>query len=409
MSVGTIDLVTETTAKGILAAAQHRNALLEVLAADKVASVTSDLEAIQRIVKNGLAPELFNIGDQIIVPWTDKAADKTYEVPLDIVHFGNVELKDGETVPAMYLQWHYATPFGVQFDNYEAFYYCEEALAAGTYYVTMGNSWGNNVVSGKSYYFTLTQDVPAGGQLAGFRGMPDQAVANWKVYSYESREATVALETVSVTEGTEGTYLGTLSSSTKYAESGINNMQRVGYGYNRWAQSGIRQWLNSKAAVGAWWKPQNVFDRAPDQLTTQAGFLSGFEDEFLNILGEIKVVTNLNTTSDSEIGAQEITYDKIFLPSLEQIYVAPQLAGEGEYWTYWKRATGATTPQAQYGTYPERITYALENQTSAQYVRLRSAYRGYACFTWSVYASGGVYYGFHAYDALRCAPACVIC
>ena len=117
MSVGTIDLVTETTAKGILAAAQHRNALLEVLAADKVASVTSDLEAIQRIVKNGLAPDLFNIGDQIIVPWTDKATDKTYEVPLDIVHFGNVELKDGETVPAMYLQWHYATPFGVQFDN----------------------------------------------------------------------------------------------------------------------------------------------------------------------------------------------------------------------------------------------------------------------------------------------------
>lgn len=408
MSVETIDLVTETTAKGILAAAQHRNALLEVLAADKVASVTSDLEAIQRIVKNGLAPELFNIGDQIIVPWTDKAADKTYEVPLDIVHFGNVELKDGETVPAMYLQWHYATPFVVQFDNYEAFYYCEEVLATGTYYVTMGNSWGNNVVSGKSYYFTLTQDVPAGGQLAGFRGMPDQAVANWKVYSYESREATEALETVTVTEGTEGTYLGTLSSSTKYAESGINNMQRVGYGYNRWAQSGIRQWLNSKAAVGAWWKPQNVFDRAPDQLTTKAGFLSGFEDEFLNILGEIKVVTNLNTTSDSEIGAQEITYDKIFLPSLEQIYVTPQLEGEGEYWTYWKRATGATTPQAQYGTYPERITYALENHTSAQYVRLRSAIRGFACYAWHVNASGYVSYG-NASSAGRCAPACVIC
>jgi len=403
-----VDLVTETTARSILEAERHRNALLEVLAADKVASITSDLSAIQRIVKNGLAPELFHIGDQIIVPWKDVAADKTYEVPLDIVHFGTVELKDGETVPAMFLQWHYATPFGMQFDNYEAFYYCEEALAAGTYCVTMGNSWGENVVGGKSYYFTLTKDVPTGGQLAGFRGMPDQATTNWKVYSYESREATEVLESVTVTEGTGGISLGTITNTTKYADSGVNNMHRVGYGYNRWAQSGIRQWLNSKAAAGAWWKPQNVFDRAPDQLTTKAGFLSGFEDDFLKILGEIKVVTNLNTVSDSEIGTQEVTYDKIFLPSLEQIYVNPQLAGEGEYWEYWKRATGATAPQAQHGTYPERITYALENQTAAQSVRLRSATRGHACTAWNVYTSGHVYNNYASY-AFRCAPACVIC
>ena len=127
------------------------------------------------------------------------------------------------------------------------------------------------------------------------------------------------------------------------------------------------------------------------------------------MLGTIKVTTALNTVTDKADGDTEVTYDKIFLPSLEQIYVVPQLKGvEGEYWEYWKRATGAVSPQAQYGTYPERITYGIEAQTSAQCVRLRSASRGGGCDTWHVYASGNVSYG-SAYAAWRCAPACVIC
>jgi hypothetical protein len=328
-------------------------------------------------------------------------------MPFDIVHFGEVELKDGEKVPGMFLQSHYATPFAVQFDNYEAFYYCEEELAAGTYNLTMGNSWGTNVVSGKTYQFTLEKNVPAGGQLAGFRGAPDQAPSSWKVYSYESKTATTPLETVTVAEGSGGTNLGTLSSGTKYADNGINNMQRVAYGYNRWSQSAYRQFLNSVGKAGEWWSPQNNFDRAPDQIA-KAGFLTGFEEEFLQVLGTVKVTTNLNTTSDGDIGTQETTYDKIFLPSLEQIYVSPQLAGEGEYWEYWKRVTGATAPQAQGKTYPERITYAVENHSSAQTVRLRSAYRGYAHYVWIVSSSGLVYNGLAA-GAYRCAPACVIC
>lgn len=129
----------------------------------------------------------------------------------------------------------------------------------------------------------------------------------------------------------------------------------------------------------------------------------------MDVLGTIKVTTALNTATDTADGDTEVTYDKIFLPSLEQIYVVPQLKGvEGEYWEYWKRATGAVSPQAQYGTYPERITYGIEAQTSAQNVRLRSASRGIGCSTWYVSTSGGVS-GNYAYNAWRCAPACVIC
>lgn len=137
--------------------------------------------------------------------------------------------------------------------------------------------------------------------------------------------------------------------------------------------------------------------------------MSGFEKEFLDCIQPIKVVTALNTVSDKADGETEVTYDTFFLPSLEQMYITPQLAGEGDVWEYWKRASGMSTKMQQWKTYPQIRTYAIESHTSAQSVRLRSAYRDGACYAWSVGSSGyvGNYGG--AVTALRCAPVCVIC
>ena len=90
------------------------------------------------------------------------------------------------------------------------------------------------------------------------------------------------------------------------------------------------------------------------------------------------------------------------------MHCAPQIAGEGEVWPYWSRASESKTPLAQYGTYPQMRTFALENKTSAQIVRLRSAVRGYAHGTWCVSASGSVGGGNGAFGASRFAPACVL-
>ena len=322
---------------------------------------------------------------------------------MDIVHFGDVTLKDGEVVPGMYLQWHYATPYGVMFDAHEALYYAAEELPAGAYTFNIPSAWSK--AEAGDYTFTLTQAVPAGGQIAGLKLIADNTPDKWTVQTYKDRTTTEAIESVKVIKGNAGTSLGQLIPA---GSEKLNSIHRVGYGYNRWSQSAIRQYLNSTAAAGKWWKPQNNYDRPPEQ-AGKAGFLAGFEKDFLDVLGTIKVTTALNTVTDKADGDTEVTYDKIFLPSLEQIYVVPQLKGvEGEYWEYWKRATGAVSLQAQYGTYPERITYGIEAQTSAQYVRLRSASRGYGYNTWLVYTSG--YVGSSsAYNAWRCAPACVIC
>ena len=142
----------------------------------------------------------------------------------------------------------------------------------------------------------------------------------------------------------------------------------------------------------------------PDQADTVPGFLAGFSDDFKAALTRVKVVTYGNTVTDD--GSAVVTYDKIFLPSLQEIYCSPQVSGEGTgYWPYWKERTGAKTPQALWQTYPLRITRDLAQRTVGRIVRLRSAYRGGGSYAFGVTSSGNVG-NWNAIHAYRCAPAC---
>lgn len=372
---------------------------------------------IQELVKRGLAQQYFKIGDQIEIDWTK--GDTVHKLPFDVVSFAPV-LKEGtsDPVPGLWLESHYAME-GVQFDASEAIYVTDVALPAGTYNFTIGTNWGSHCVAGKVYQFTTTQEIPAGGQIMVGRnnewyawGAPDQAPANWRVHTFASNAATTPLESnLTLTEGSGGTALGSLASTVKYSESGINNLQRAAYGYNRWSMSAMRQYLNSADAKGGWWTPKNPFDRAPQQLASLDGFMSGFDADFLKALGKVKVTTALNTVSDTDIGASEDTYDTFFLASLEQEYIVPQAAGvEGAYWPYWKERLGLDSPQIQggNGANANHIRYAYNARTSAQNCRLRSADRGSANDTWRVHPSGYAASSPATY-AIRGCPACVIC
>ncbi len=391
---------------------------LEVIAVANAKNIDlTNMREVQEIVKAGKARDFFQLGDQIDIVWQpDNSSENTYHIPFDVVSFAPAVDGLGVTRPnAMWLQSHYALT-GIQFSGNNAFYVPAEALPAGTYHFTMGNAWGSNVVKDKVYQFTTTQEVPAGGQLvlgtatSNTSGLPDTAPANWRVRTFANGLQDTPTEILELTEGSEGTDLGTLSSSTKYAESGINNMQRAAYGYNRYAHSAIRQWLNSAAGKGAWWEQKNPFDHRPDQLATVQGFMAGLPQEFLEVIRPVKITTALNTVSDSEIAASEDVADKFFLPSLEQEYIVPQASGvEGAYWEYWKERLGLNSPQIQgsSGANPAHIRYAYENHTSAQTVRLRSAYRGSATSAWYVTTSGTANTSTAAI-AYRPAPACVI-
>lgn len=369
--------------------------------ADAVADM--DYNAIKAIVDAGNAPAVFPTGTQLVNTYTDKDG-KTYDCPWDVVQPDDTaEGESGTTAPAMVLQMHYATLYDTPFSTYQAFYVVPDGgLVAGTYNVKMGLNWGSNVKTDTTYQFTLTKAAPAGARLAGFYNAPDTAPTSWKVYVYKDQKKSELLETCGVTAGSAGSNLGTFLAK----ENGdLNGLHPVGYGDNRWWKSAYRQYLNSDAAVGAWWEPQDKWDMKPDQADTLPGFLSGFSDDFKNALSRVKVVTYGNTVTDD--GSAVVTYDKIFLPSLQEVYCSPQVSGEGTYWPYWKERTGAKTPQALWQTYPLRITRDLAQRTVGRDVRLRSAIRGYGYSAFDVNSSGNVG-GWGGIRAYRSAPACKI-
>ena len=394
--------------------AQRIAMAVERIAITQASIDITDYEQIRQIVQLGLAQQYFQIGDQIVTPWED-GDGHTYDLPWDVVSFGSCVDVDGNTHNnTMWLQSHYGLP-GVQFSGNNAFYVPTAEMPAGKYYFTMGNNWGSNVVSGKIYEFTTTKKVPAYGQLilgtasSNTSALPDTAPANWRVRTFANGAQETPDEILTLTEvqSSSGTNLGTLSSSTKFATSGINNMQRSGYGYNRWSVSAIRQWLNSSGGKGDWWVQKYAHDHRPDQFSTMQGFVAGLPSEFVSIIQPVKQTTALNTVSDVDLGSSEDTVDRFFLPSLQQESIVPQVADiEGAVFPYWSERLGKT--QAQGETLPAHIRYAIENHTSAQTVRLRSASRGVAYNTWGVTTSGYATGYYHAAYAIRPVPACVI-
>lgn len=409
-------ILLDSTGQEILNEMRTQSGLLAVLAETSRQGIYSSMSEIAGVVRQNsveVNKKLFPIGDQIIMPWkdmddTNHNTDETaYQVAWDIVHHGEVELRDGSIVPGMFIQMHLCSAYGVQFSHQQAFMNCPDGLAAGTYHVTFGNTWGSKGASaGTSWQFTLTQAVPAGGRLSGFEGLPDQAPSAWRVKSWAKPADANPIETVVVSEGSDGTDLGTMNLTT-LSDDGLNNMHRVGYGSNRWSTSALRQYLNKSG--DNWWASQTDFDIRPDQYNKQ-GFMTGFDAEFLDAIKPIKVTTALNTV-EGFTDATEDTFDTFFLPSLQQMNVNPQLANvEGDVFEYWRARLGKT---GYVGTSSNNVFDAFKipalNAASAQIVHLRSAIRGYAYHTWLVSSSGYVLYYLHTSGAYRFSPVCVIC
>lgn len=349
-------------------------------------------EQVILAIKSKLHREMYAVGDKFSNIWKDtNNSNKEYDNPLRINHFEDgLELEDGTTVNGMWLQTVYAHLKGVQFSHQQAFYVSNEDMTAGTYCIGFDYTWGDKgyVTKGDYWNFSLTKDVPAGGKLAGFYGAPDQPQTNWRVYVYSADGKTV-LETVStINKGQEGTLLGVM---TTYGDENLNGIQQMAYGDNRYATSAIRQYLNSDKPKGEWWTAQTKWDIAPDQLSQIDGYLCGMDPELLSVLKPVKVVTYCNTvTATGQKQVKDITYDKVTLISLEQMYIEPQAVGEGEAHEYYKELNGTAKKFQWWQTYEILKTFAVENPTSPQNVRLRSAYCTNAYTTWRVSSSGGV-------------------
>lgn len=401
MSSVTKPIVLNETVQELNDLIKHQNASIDLLVADKRATLTTNIDAIATLSANGEIRELMDFGDQLETTWNNGSSNLT--AAMNFCHESDEELEDGETIHGSFFEWDKTTPTGVPFDEPEAIYYFEGTETAGTYHIPIGSSYGDGWSTSKSIQITLTEAPDADDQLVidcekNYANDPTNG-RTWTVYG---KGSTTAKQTGTTSNGTSGTSLGTIGATNAHTTNGrLNAISRVVYGYGRWAHSCLRQWLNSSAAAGSWWTPQNTWDRPPAVASTLRGFLAGYSADVVKYFKPIKVVT---VACNADNNVEDVTYDRVFLASLEQMYVTPQASGkEGAYWEYYKRLLGRTTPAPYYQTYPRLIKYAVDSPTSAQYCWRGSAALGNAGSAWYVSASGYVN-GSNASNSGRCAP-----
>ena len=283
----------------------------------------------------------------------------------------------------------------LQFDAAEAFYYAENGLEAGTYNFEMPAAYGQTPIG--NYQFTLASAVPAGGRLT-LPNINSATVVGKNVSVYDSANSTVVSQTAVVSAGDDGTGLGLLQASGDPNEANMNSVQRVVYGNNNYAQSAIRQYLNSDAVAGAVWKSSNKFDQPPSWIASQPGFLTKLPDEFLEIVHPVTIAQDTNTVFEVDYtkSSSYTLKDKFWLPSRFQIYGSKESAELNEIqWDYYKGSADI-----------DKIMY--DNSGTARGQWLRSPYVGGALGVRYVTGSTGALNGTGATSSYAVAPACEI-
>lgn len=344
--------------KAASAGAAVRNIQSELDALAAVMSVTS-WEDVQKAVRSGIASKIFSIGDQLT------CQRNNVNLVWDVIGIDHDTPADPQFTHSMTLQLHDCFPTTIQFDALEAFYYAENGLEAGTYHFTIDSTYDTTYNDLNSYQFTLTQAVPAGGQLA-FPWNSSTNASTIKVNSFASATSTTAIEQVSVTEGTDGQGLGTLTVAGDFSNN-LNSIYRVRYGSNNYKESAIRQWLNSSAAAGSVWTPQTKFDIPPSWASNTAGFMNGMDADFLAVIGKTHIVVARNTVCDG--GGYDETDDYFFLPSRSEVYGGVEVSGVNEGTPYPYYADYSDLNEAGMGNDSNRIKY---RNGTAQYWWMRT-------------------------------------
>lgn len=366
----------------------NQNLLLAAIASNGGGIKIDSWSAVQQVVRLGLASKVFAIGDQFV------STKGETQLVWDVIGFDHDIPADSQFKHSMTIQMHDCY-VSAQFDAPEALYYAPDGLAAGTYNFTLLSDYDTAYGGGKTYQFTLTNAVPAGGQIV-FPWTHQKQASAVLVSTYENATSSAAIESVSVTEGSEGTNLGTADGNTK----NMNHAHKIRYGSNRWLHSSIRQWLNSNKAANAWWKPQNFFDRPTSNIAT-AGFLTDMDNEFMSAIGKVKKRTTRNTATEG--GGYEDTEELIFLLSRSEMYSGLEISvNEGEPYPYYANYSDLSAAGVRADT--NRIKY--QNGT-AKYWWLRSPNCGGVNYVRIVNPTGVVNYS-TASNIYGVAPACCI-
>ena len=374
---------------------------LAVIAAAQAGQAETTPAALHSIARAGIGPRVFAAGDQMVVPWNDNGGSGTsYDADVDFAHFKGVELQGGEVTPGIVQKFHYALPFGTEFDAAEAFYAVPAAgLPAGKYCIEFPVA-ADKIAAG-TYEFTTTVALSEGAQLC----INDNATPT--VTTYATCGAATATETLATTKVTSSTGKSLGQCAHNVVTETNNCWTRVIYGNNRYLHSAIRQYLNAEGT--GWWQPQNPFDRPPSY-ASRAGFLAGLPAELVAVMGKVKVQTLANSVTDGSV--VDTTYDKVFLPSFTEAFVndsAAAKAVEGEPWDWFAiQSDNGGKPLTIGTTYPQTRAFALNAKSSAQNVWSRSPIRGNASGVYNRNSAGTPINSSASNTSVRARPAWVI-
>lgn len=357
--------------------------------------IPSSWYQVRQKVRNGTAANVFYITDQL----SCQRGDDT--LVWDVIGIDHDTPTDPQFTHSMTLQLHNCFQTTMQFDAPEAFYYAENGLEAGTYHFAIDSAYDAPYNDLTSYQFTLAQAVPAGGQLT-FPWTGYVNASTIKVNSYASATSTTPVEQVAVSEGADGTNIGTLTEAGDFANN-LNSIDRVRYGSNNYKESAIRQWLNSRAAAGSVWTPQTNFDRPPSWATNTAGFMYGMDADFLAVIGKTHLVVARNTVCDG--GGFDEMDDYFFLLSRSEVYGGTEVSGvnEGEPYPYY--ANYSALSAAGVGADSNRIKY---RNNSAQLWFLRTPNSDASHLVRGVRSMGDIGNAVVRYDFGVAAACCII-
>ena len=371
----------------------------------------TDWLGIKKVVQAGLAPQAYPIGTEFTVQKTlsssvvldqvFRVVDYDYAMPDGLEHSMVLENKFVYSNKSN-------NQVGIQFDGPEAFYYCENGLTAGTY--TFNWTYAGGQITAGDYQFTITQDIPSGGQIVIGTNSNSTALTSCKITTYSSVGSTTPLESnIVITSGNSGTSLGT-TNPTNSSDTNLNCCQRIMWGSNNYAQSAMRQWLNSNSSNGGFWTAQTKFDRpsswASSSDVLHSGYKKGLPDDFLNAIHTAKIPCRTNKSGVMEVNSlngdtysSSTTYnlsDDFFLLSRPEIYGTWDSSSlkDGKLLDYYDGLSQSDLIKRDKGG-------------TARACWLRSPYPDGASYVRFVRTDGSLSYG-NADGAIGAAPACLI-
>lgn len=360
-------------------------------------------ENIQTAVRMGLAPKYFPVGyefttekDGKSIVWVVRGYDAIEPAKRGLNHSMILEAKyvysgaDGIYIP-------------VQFDAPEALLYADGELEAGTYKFTVAGSFfatDNN----KVFEFTLTQAIPDTGviMLDNYTGgtLADKPIKTYA--NIADVAAGNAIETATIILSPEGSTAADLG--TTDGLDLLNYLSRTQKGSNNYAQSALRQWLNSTAPAGSVWEPQTHFDAPPTWVNDLNGFMSLLPDDFTAVIANAKLTCRTNSVFERiSLDETEFTTDSLYTLKdkmfvLSAVEIADNYSDEalkdGELLEYYEEATAEMTKKYDESGVARSAWLRTPSATNAYSERIVSG-RGTISVNYAVNSNG-------------VAPACII-